>query len=141
MLLQFSALARGPFTDYTDVEHVLAFLTDALPPELKSSGTAARSKAWADWVAGHDRKIRERLVRGDEDTIINWLLFGTSFTSQPRPFIGALATPDVLRKWISQRSKDLIDEEASTGGVQRFIGVDEGIRDRDRKAGEKFWMG
>jgi hypothetical protein len=76
--------ARNSFTDYSDEQQVLAFLTDALPPELQSSDLSDRRKAWPDWVTGHDRDIRGRLLRGDEDTIVNWLLFGTSFTRQPR---------------------------------------------------------
>jgi hypothetical protein len=38
---------------------------------------------WSEWVRGHDDEIRKRLVRGDEDTIAYWLLFGTSFTREP----------------------------------------------------------
>lgn len=36
--------------------------------------------AWPDRIARHDREVRARLEQGDEDTIVNWMLFGTSFT-------------------------------------------------------------
>ena len=57
------ALAQTSFTDYNDVQQVLAFLTDVLPPELKSSDLSVRRNAWPAWVVGHDRDIRGRLLR------------------------------------------------------------------------------
>ena len=103
VLIPVLTLAQGAFTDYSDVESVLTSLTEILPPELKSSDLPRR-KAWPDWVTGHDRDIRERLMRGDEDTIVNWLLFGTSFTQQPRAFFDGRDARG-LRKLISQRTK------------------------------------
>ena len=108
VFLSVITLARNSFTDYNDVQQVLASLTDTLPPELKSSDLSNRRKAWAEWVIGHDRDVRGRLLRGDEDTIINWLLFGTSFTQQPKAFFEVSATSDGLRRLISMRTKDLI---------------------------------
>jgi len=118
-LLPLLTLARGSFTDYSDVQHVLAWLADTLPPELKSSDPSTQQKAWPDWVAGHDRDIRKRLVRGDEDTIANWLLFGTSFTLQPRAFFDAPATLEALRSRISQRTRDLISVLGSADPDER----------------------
>ena len=46
--------------------------------------------AWPGWIERHDRDIRARLEQGDEDTIVNWMLFGTSFTSRPRAVLGAV---------------------------------------------------
>jgi hypothetical protein len=71
-LTWFSVLtsARNSFTDYKDVQQVLAFLTGTLPPELNSSDSSAQREAWANWVIGHDNDIRARLLRGDEDTIV-----------------------------------------------------------------------
>src|SRR6185369_3587177 len=36
------------------------------------------------WVGRRDLEIRRRLIQGDEDSLVNVLLFGTSFTRQPR---------------------------------------------------------
>ena len=79
------ALAQTSFTDYNDVQQVLAFLTDVLPADLKSSDLSVRRNAWPSWVVEHDRDIRGRLLRGDEDTLVNWLLFGTSFSQHAPP--------------------------------------------------------
>jgi CheR methyltransferase, SAM binding domain len=112
--------ARNSFTDYADVQRVLASFTDILPPELKSAGSSAQRKAWADWVIRHDRDIRGRLVRGDEDTIVNWLLFGTSFTQQPRALFESAAL-DAQPRLISLRAKDLISVLVSADLSERNV--------------------
>src|SRR5678815_2761650 len=73
MLIPVLTLAQGAFAVYSEVESVLTALTEILPQELRSSET--QRLAWPAWIARHDRDIRERLLRGDEDTIVNWLLF------------------------------------------------------------------
>jgi SAM-dependent methyltransferase len=39
---------------------------------------------WLQWETARDNEIRSRLQRGDADTIVNLVLFGTSFTARPR---------------------------------------------------------
>src|SRR5712671_2614551 len=119
LLFPLLVLAQSSFTNYTDVQQVLASLADILPSELKSSVTSSQQTAWQDWVLDHDRDIRKRLLRGDEDTIVNWLLFGTSFTQQARTFFNAPLTPDVLRAQIAQRTKDFISALSSPGADER----------------------
>jgi hypothetical protein len=119
--LSVFASAGNSFTDYNDVQRVLAFLTESLPPQLKSSDLAARRKAWQGWVIGHDRDIRKRLLRGDEDTLINWLLFGSSFTQQPRAFLEGSAASDGLPRLISRRTKDLISALGSPDLHERIV--------------------
>jgi hypothetical protein len=126
LVISFSLLplwtrAQGAFTDYTDVQHVLDFLADILPPELKSADPATRQKAWPEWLVRHDRDIRTRLVRGDEDTIANWLLFGTSFTRQPKAVFDGSTTAEVLRRTIAQRTRDLISLLASADANERAV--------------------
>jgi SAM-dependent methyltransferase len=87
-------------------------------------------KAWPEWIERHDREIRARLAQGDEDTIVNWMLFGTSFTSRPRAVLGAVeagATSDrelVLRRTIeliSARLDDLLQALAAPGTDERRL--------------------
>src|SRR5262245_38571097 len=125
--LSIATSAQNSFKDYSDVQTVLASLTDTLPAELKSSDLSARRKAWADWVIGHDRDIRGRLVRGDEDTIINWLLFGTSFTQQPSVLLQTPATAEGLSRLIPSRTKDLISTLESSDLNARTV-VARGLR-------------
>ena len=79
-------------------------------------------KAWPDWIERHDREIRARLAQGDEDTIVNWMLFGTSFTSRPRAVLGAVeagATGD--RELVLRRTIELISARTrrSSAGAGR----------------------
>ena len=106
--------AQSSFTAYEDVQQILPFLTDSLPPELKSPALPARRSNWGEWVVGHDREIRGRLLRGDEDTVVNWLLFGTSFTAEPRALFEVSPTSDDLERVISRRIRDLISTLRST---------------------------
>lgn len=57
---------------------------DALPDALRRLAPGDRRRAWPGWVLERDRAIRARLTSGDEDSIVNLLLFGVSFTREPR---------------------------------------------------------
>lgn len=83
-LLTSLVTAQARLSSYDEVRSVLAPLAEILPEPLRTASAAEMRKAWTDWAARHDRDIRSRLQRGDEETIVNWLLFGTSFTKQPR---------------------------------------------------------
>src|SRR3954469_13987049 len=69
---------------FADARPVIDTLREALlPQELRGKPAAERERVWAAWVTRHDREIRARLDRGDEDSIVNLLLFGTTFTALP----------------------------------------------------------
>jgi hypothetical protein len=80
------------FMPYSDAKPILEALEEALPPELRDIPAKKREAAWIDWAKSRDTQIRARLARGDEDTVVNFLLFGTSFTHQPR------LRPELLRR-------------------------------------------
>jgi hypothetical protein len=42
------------------------------------------NSSWEVWVASHDREIRTRVDRGIEDSISNFILYGTSYTELRR---------------------------------------------------------
>ena len=69
---------------YDDAKPVLEFLHDGFPSVLKGKTAAELQRAWPDWVSRRDAEIRARLNRGDEDSLLNFLLFGTTFTRLPR---------------------------------------------------------
>ena len=80
---------RGPAPriglPYADAQPVIETLReDLVPLELRSRPAADREAIWPSWVAQHDHDIRARLERGDEDSIVNLLLFGVTFTRLPR---------------------------------------------------------
>lgn len=72
--------ANRPIAPYSSVEPVLRSLANELPLELRD----ATSVKWDEWAHREDRRIRERLEQGALDSMVNLLLFGTSFTRQPR---------------------------------------------------------
>jgi hypothetical protein len=74
----------GSYIPYTDAQPVLETLADDLPSELKGKNQDQLKAAWPSWVSKRDAEIRRRLTQGDEDSLVNFLLFGSSFTGQPR---------------------------------------------------------
>lgn len=76
--------ADSAFTSYAAAKPVLDQLLeqgrDPVPAELRSP---SESK-WNAWSQQEDQAVRARLDRGDLDSMVNLLLYGTSFTKQPR---------------------------------------------------------
>ena len=110
------------YASYADVRAVLTALSDIVPAELKGQDPATASRSWDDWAVHHDREIRARLERGDEDTIVNWLLFGTSFTTRPRAvFESSPADGAQLVQLVTDRTEDLIAALRSPGTDERRL--------------------
>ncbi|MEP7309811.1 MAG: class I SAM-dependent methyltransferase [Acidobacteriota bacterium] len=116
--------ARRSNLPYVAVRSIVdALPRDRIPADLRSKTPAARESAWPDWVAGRDRDIRARLALGDEDSIFNLTLFGTTFTNQ-RPLTerdiadtaDGRAMPDIVRL----RIRDLIQGLATPGTNERL---------------------
>ena len=82
------ALAAPPRADYIPFEEVAPILAatpaNAVPQDLAGEKPQQLLDMWPDWVRAQDKEVRERLAQGDEDSLVNLLLFGTSFTRQPR---------------------------------------------------------
>jgi hypothetical protein len=145
---------RSRYVRFAEVRSVLLELAQIRPPGLANLTDAELEAAWPAWIERHDRTVRARLDQGDEDTIINWLLFGTSFTAHPRVLMGAgdATTVDeremVLRQTlalISARLDDLMKALATPGSDERRLFAREflerkGVRFAtvaDRQAGRK----
>jgi hypothetical protein len=69
---------------YADAQSVLAALPGLSPIELKGLDSSQAGARWSAWVTRHDLDIRSRIDGGDQDTIVNWLIAGTSFTKADR---------------------------------------------------------
>jgi SAM-dependent methyltransferase len=109
------AAARTP---YPDVRHLFAALPPALiPDDLRALPDAERAARWPDWLDARDRAIRERLERGDEDTVLLWMALGTSFTREPRVTDVLAASPDdgaALVQLLQARARDFVIALASS---------------------------
>ena len=74
--------ARRSLT-YEDARAVVDLLNAKLPPTLARETATGRAAAWPAWLDEHRTRQQERLDRGDEDSLVNLWLFGTSFTRLP----------------------------------------------------------
>ena len=79
-----SSTTRAPkrFIGYAEAAPIFESFQQSLPAELRRKTTAETERAWSEWVARHDRVVRARLERGDEDSLVYLWLYGTSFTTQ-----------------------------------------------------------
>ncbi|HEX8142248.1 MAG TPA: class I SAM-dependent methyltransferase [Pyrinomonadaceae bacterium] len=75
---------RVVYLSYEDAKPFLEAGADILPQGLKGKSQPELARDWPNWVVRRDAEIRARLLKGDEDTLVNFLLFGTSYTKQPR---------------------------------------------------------
>ena len=125
-----AAVAPARSVRFNEARPIVTELAGKLPSELHALTSAQIEATWPAWIERHDREVRARLDQGDEDTIVNWLLFGTSFTSRPRAVLGAVesgAAGDrdlVLRRTmelISARLDDLLQALAAPGSDERRL--------------------
>src|SRR3569833_1491871 len=87
LLFAVSALAQPkPARDltYLAAKPVINDFSDDLPQDLRGLSVAQLQAKWPAYVRHEEQSTRERLLQGDEDSLVNLLLYGTSFTQQPR---------------------------------------------------------
>ena len=125
-----AAVAPARFVRFSEARPILTELAGKLPPELDTLTPAQMETAWPGWIERKDREVRARLDQGDEDTIVNWMLFGTSFTTRPRAVLGAVESGTagdrelVVRRTIeliSARLDDLLTALAAPGNDERRL--------------------
>lgn len=103
-----AAPANIPYADARSILDVLR--SDLLPPELRAATPVERQAIWPDWVARRDGDIRARLARADEDSLLNLLLLGTTFTRHPRVTdLAAVRTREAALERLAGRLDDLAD--------------------------------
>jgi hypothetical protein len=116
---------RGPVASgsdsFPDAKPILDQLRESLPDDLSRRTPAEIESMWADWVARRGSGIRDRLVRGEEDTIVNFLLFGTSFTRLPRVVgSGTQIRGGGRDEVVNGRIEDLVSAVAAPGESDRL---------------------
>src|SRR6516225_2183459 len=84
-----------------------------LPPELKEPNEGK----WKAWAQHEDNVVRTRLEQGALDSMINLLLFGTSFTTQPR----IITMHDFADPVVQARVTDLLEALRKPGNNDRII--------------------
>jgi SAM-dependent methyltransferase len=106
--------ASRAFAPYGSVKPILS----QGPAELRNADQAA----WYAWAHTQDKAIRARLQQGELDSMVNLLLYGTSFTRQPRismegEGIAQASKSGVLRA----RVDDLVAGLENPGDNERLI--------------------
>jgi hypothetical protein len=91
LVAQTSGARRVVFIPYKDAKPILETEAEILPPGLAGKSEDELARNWPAWVARHDAEIRTRLAQGDEDSLVNFLAFGTTYTRQPRISTAQLA--------------------------------------------------
>ena len=116
---------RAPnYITLEEVRPLLAPLAASLPPDLPSASGPQANGRWLTWIASHDRTIRQRLREGDEDTILNWLLLGQSFTALPPVRLSGNASEAAVAsatELIRTRVDALVQALESPGGDERRL--------------------
>ncbi len=108
--------ADRAFTSYASVKPVLDQPGDLLPAELRNPNEAK----WIAWSQRQDKAIRARLQQGDLDSMVNLLLYGTSFTRQPRIKVEAL-TEASKAGTLRARVDDLVAGLRNPGDNERLV--------------------
>jgi SAM-dependent methyltransferase len=109
----------------SDVLPILATLReDLVPAELTRKTPADLAIVWPGWLLRRNAAIRARVAEGDEDSVVYFLLFGTTFTQQRRVTereLAALAVqPREALKSLQQRLTDFVTAMASPGANERL---------------------
>jgi hypothetical protein len=117
--------APRAFISFADARPVFETLRpELLPPDLRGLAAAQREASWPSWVEHRDAEIRSRIGAGDEDSIVNFLLYGTTFTGRPRATDADIATlvtrPAEAPAWLRGRADDFAAALASPGVNERL---------------------
>jgi hypothetical protein len=110
----FAQSSQAEFISLEQARPVLQTFSNRMPPGLSSSHLDPGT--WSSWVQQNDREIRNRLRRGEEDTITNLLRFGVTFTKQARIDREALeqyGSDPIVDMAAEHRANDLIRALAS----------------------------
>src|SRR6058998_382636 len=111
-----------PVISFPTVKPVLEALADKLPPQLREPNEGK----WKTWAQHEDDVVRARLEQGALDSMINLLLFGTSFTTQPR----VIAMSDFEDPVVQARVTDLLEALRKPGNNERIIFLRNLLRSR-----------
>jgi hypothetical protein len=124
---QVSERAKAVYIPFADAKQIVSTLAEILPDELKGKSEAEVAALWPQWVTRHDTEIRSRLAQGDEDSIVNVLLFGTSFTKHPRVTLSELQRLNAsesdlaTNRLVAARIRDLVTAATAPTGNERLV--------------------
>jgi hypothetical protein len=119
---QAGTLPSAAAIPYAAAKPILEQLGPSLPAELAGRSETELESTWADWLSRRNVETRARLERGDEDSLVNFLRFGTTFTTRPRLLNDTARIGDSRRvdDAVRGRIADLIAGIVSPGSNERL---------------------
>ena len=109
-------------TTLAEARPIVAALGNSAPAALRNAADSSDDARWSAWLKAHDAEIRLRIATGDEDSVVNLMLYGTGFTRQPRA-TGALAASAAsgrLNSVMDGRLADLVAAIETPGADERL---------------------
>jgi hypothetical protein len=94
-----------------------------VPAELRNATGAEADARWSAWLTQRNADIRRRIATGDEDSVVNLMLYGTRFTRWPRATPAAIAASGSnarLEDVMDGRVADLVAAIESPGDDERL---------------------
>jgi len=120
--VRVGAVRRVESLSLADALPIITALQEVLPDELRAKSSGLQDADWTRWIAGEADRTRARLARGNEDSLVNFLLFGTSFTRARRIVSGDLTAPGAPPEVaLRQRTEDLLRALSHPGGDERLL--------------------
>lgn len=120
------------YTPFSDAKPILEAMAEILPAELRDSPAGVQEESWNLWAKKRDSDIRHRLAQGDADSVVNFMMFGTSFTTAPRLTTAQLHSisaeagknhKDATAEWqklFEKRAQDLVRGMMAPGQNERL---------------------
>ena len=110
---------------YAEAHAIMAELAPrVIPADLRALTPVERGAMWDEWVARRDREIRERLARGDRDTVLLWMALGRTFTRQMTllQLLNSRAADSTrIAQWVQARARDFVAALASPSSTGERI--------------------
>ena len=118
--------------DWAEATPLVERLEQALPESLRAIPPSERPARWPGWLANRRKELAARVAQGDGDAVVNLLLFGTSFTNEPRITSSLLqeldqrwkagdqSVQDTLVRHYQRRAADLVAAAADPGAGERI---------------------
>ena len=106
---------KSEFIAYDAAKPIVAAFPKTIPPELKSANTLDAA-TWSAWTRKADGEVRERLNKGEEDTLTNLLRFGVTYTKEYRiddEYLLRYGSSSLVNSFAENRANDLIRSFAS----------------------------
>jgi hypothetical protein len=120
-LIAPAAAAQNRVT-FEEAAPVLNALPSNLPASLRGKSPQDIASLWPSWVEQHDREVRARLGRGDEDSLVNFWLYGTSFTAHPPAVARASSLPaSAVEDLVRRRLEDLLEQVTTPADNERLL--------------------